>query len=71
MNYTDPSGHWSLGFWSQKQHYFAFNQNAPQNRRIRLKMSLYANGKRLFERDSETSTAQGKAWWLTAFTPKK
>lgn len=30
MNYTDPSGHWSLGFWSKKQHYFAFNQNAPQ-----------------------------------------
>ncbi len=43
----------------------------PQDRRIRMKMSLYANGKRLFERDSDTSTAQGKAWWLTAFTPKK
>ena len=30
INYVDPSGHSFLGFWSSKQNYFAYNQNAPQ-----------------------------------------
>ena len=30
INYVDPSGHSFLGFWSSKQKYFAYNQNAPQ-----------------------------------------
>lgn len=141
VNYVDPSGHKFLGYWSSKQHYYAFNQNAPQmyagyndfydmnswavgdlttkkietshwrlqfwkgiygppyvpavangceiglyyrkstrskhwncaydsNKRLRMRMSLYANGKKLFTRDSKTSTDQGKAWWLTGFTPR-
>ena len=140
VNYVDPSGHVFFGFWSKKQHYFAYNQNAPQkyfgyydiydtaanlfgmnighfkrqtnkwkiefwkgqygemhgfsassgceiglyyksghlwkcayqkNRRLRMRMSLYKQGfsKKMFTRDSKTSTKQGKAWWLTAFQP--
>ncbi len=30
VNYVDPSGHVFYGFWSETQHYFVFNQNAPQ-----------------------------------------
>ncbi|MDD3186522.1 MAG: DUF4474 domain-containing protein [Anaerostipes sp.] len=30
VNYVDSSGHKFFGYWSSKQHYFAFNQNAPQ-----------------------------------------
>lgn len=140
VNYVDPSGHAFFGFWSKEQHYFAYNQNAPQkyfgyydiydtaanlfgmnighfkretkkwkiefwkgqygemhgfsassgceiglyyksgrlwkcayqkNRRLRMRMSLYKQGysKKMFTRDSKTSTKQGKAWWLTAFQP--
>ncbi|MDD4371227.1 MAG: DUF4474 domain-containing protein, partial [Anaerostipes sp.] len=141
VNYVDPSGHKFFGYWSSTQHYYAFNQNAPQQyagyndlydmmswsvgdlmtqkietdffrlqfwkgeygppyipkaangceiglyyrtnkksfhwfcaaqsgKRLRMKMSLEVNGKKLFSRDSKTSTKQGKAWWLTAFKPR-
>lgn len=35
VNYVDPSGHksqkfWNIAFKSEKQKYYAFNQNAPQ-----------------------------------------
>ncbi len=36
-----------------------------------MRMSLYVKGysRKMFTRDSATSTTQGKAWWLTAFQP--
>ena len=42
-----------------------------RNRRIRMRMSLYVGNRKLFTRDSKTSTDQGKAWWLTAFVFKE
>ena len=42
-----------------------------RNRRIRIRMSLYVGNRKLFTRDSKTSTDQGKAWWLTAFVFKE
>ena len=42
-----------------------------RNPRIRMRMSLYVGGRKLFTRDSKTSTDQGKAWWLTAFVFKE
>ena len=40
----------------------------PKNRRLRMKMSLYIGNKKIFSRDSKTSTVQGKAWWLNALS---
>ena len=52
---------------SKTKHWYCSYQ---QDKRIRMRMSLYANGKKLFTRDSKTSTDKGKAWWLTAFVFK-
>lgn len=41
-----------------------------KGKRLRMKMSLYVNGKKMFTRDSRSSTEQGKAWWLTGFVPR-
>ena len=47
--------------------YCAYDRNPG----IRMRMSLYVGGRKLFTRDSKTSTDQGKAWWLTAFVFKE
>ena len=58
--------------------YYRKNPNASfwlcassKGKRLRMKMSLYPKGysKPLFSRDSQNTTKQKKAWWLTAFQP--
>lgn len=64
---TDFSNGCEIGLYYKSG--FLWKCAYQKSRRLRMRMSLYIGGTKLFTRDSSTSTVQGKSWWLNAFQP--